>query len=262
MKIKILIILLCFFLGMLQNSIGQEPDSLLLEKVQDTTLIISNLDTLLVDNNEKLLFQLDSLRIMYQEKESELKILGKLIDSLAILVSNQLSDSNIFYQDSSSLYQDSSILSISKDSSNFNDEDEDWKKLYGFLFKIEYCKPFKDSLYITARIKYLEGANIVFRVHIESFDTYYQKNTLKDKKIGSKVEFISSSISSNDEVFYLRIALKKENLGIDTEKIKIKIDLIVSNTSPSNYQKYMNIMHPPIKNYWQKEHAISLKKTR
>ncbi|MDD3262964.1 MAG: hypothetical protein PHR61_03890 [Candidatus Absconditabacteria bacterium] len=246
MKTKIVLIMFYSILGIWQIAFAQEPDSLNIETeifFIDPTSNTSNLiDTILIQK------ELDSLKIVYQSYQEVLVVIEQKIDSLENLLENQLSDKVIFY-DSTTLYQNPL---------DFDDEDDDWKEIFGFVFKIESCKPFKDSLYITARIKYLEGADIIFRIYVEAFETFYQKGILKEKKSGSKTEVVYSSVVSNNEIFNLKTSLKKENLGNDAKLIRVKIIMRVANSSTSKYQEYMEKNYDPIRNNWKSKHFITL----
>ncbi len=187
MKTKILIVLFCFFFGMVQNAIGQEPDSLNVKI--DTIVFDSNaIDTLFISK------QLDSLKVVYQLRNQELLNIKNQIDSLEFVLKPVIQDNS------------------KKDFLISN---------YDLEFTIVSCDLYMNEVRLVANIKNLKDAEILLRVDAEVYDGLL----IKDYYKGSVPLFHSQILSSDDENISLTITIDKKRWKIKKAAIKMDVSL-------------------------------------
>lgn len=229
MKTKIVLIMFYSIFGIWQIALAQEPDSLILGTNRDSSFIVDtdtiliesdsilvfDADTtLIVDKNQKIIQQLDSLDLIYQIKKIELQSINEKMDSLKRL----LSDEN--QTDSVSI-------------SNGLNKEEFLILDYNFEFTVVSCEIYRNELKIVLNFKNLKGFETLLNMRIDGYENKISKQTQK-----GMIPLIKSFIpeTENDNLI-LTILLDKDRLKIEKNGI-IKIELWMQLNNHPNAGKY------------------------
>jgi len=224
MKTKTTLILFYSIFGILQIAIGQEPDSLIFKAIDSSliagidTTIINNDSTLIVDEKQPIIQQLDSLKIIYQEKKSELKTLGMLIDSLYLIINK--------------------VDSLDSDSNKHDkkqiDDDVEWLiKDFEFQFTATDLYIYRDSLFIKIRLVNLKNQDINIFGRIVSVEGNTKKGLIPI--------VYRDLVSNDDQEIIVKTKLDNNRLKInDSGILQVFLSLRFLNNQeyPGNYSPF------------------------